>query len=87
MGIRHLPLFSHLDCAFVAAIAPGVDEGIVLVYAHDFAVVGAFLTDDFAGGELEIGDVEIEGLALRGRGVGRQQCSAVGAHQMAVGVN
>ena len=57
------------------------------VAGNDFAVVGAFLADDFAGGELEIGDVEIEGLALRDRGVGRQQCSAVGAHQMAVGVN
>lgn len=86
-GTWRLPLFSHLDCAFVAAIAPGIDEGIILVYAHNFAMVSAFLADDFAGGELEIGNVEIERLALRGRGIGRQQCGTISSHQMAIGVN
>ena len=50
-------------------------------------MISAFLADDLAGGELEIGNVEIEGLALRGRGISCQQCGTVSSHQMAIRVN
>ncbi len=64
------PLFLHADLAFFATVAPRVDKRVIAINAHNFAMIRAFLADDFAGAEFNVVNVEFERLPLRRGGVG-----------------
>ena len=68
--------------AALAAVAPGVDEGILPVNADDLAVVGAFAAGNFPGDKFHIRYIKGEWLCLAAFPC--QYGDAEGAHEMAL---